>query len=75
MPPIVASISTKSYNKVPIRILPMLLAGRQTHKIKAFFMGLRVFYGFGLWEFKMLWVRIMGVTLVYRDFHRRPCYI
>jgi hypothetical protein len=27
-------------------------------------MGLRKFYGFGLWGVKMLWVPVMGVTLV-----------
>jgi hypothetical protein len=43
----------------------MLLAGRQTHKNKAFFLWVRGgFYGFGLWEVNMLWVWIMGVTLV-----------
>jgi hypothetical protein len=98
MPPIMASISRKSSNKVPITIFQMLLAGRRTHKNKAFFMGSRGFlwvwimgsqnvtglelwimgsqnvmgmdygkskcYGFGLWEVKMLWVWIMGVTLL-----------
>jgi hypothetical protein len=57
----------KSSNKVPITIFQMLLAGKQTHKNKAFFMGSTVlggFYGFVLWEVKMLWVWIMGVTLV-----------
>ncbi len=64
-PPVMASISRKASNKVPRTILQMLLAGRRTHKNEAFFMGLRGF----LWvriiaEVKMLWVRIMGVTLV-----------
>jgi hypothetical protein len=36
MPQIMASISRKSSNKVPITIFHMLLAGRQTHKKKAF---------------------------------------
>jgi hypothetical protein len=59
--PIMASISRKSSNKVPITIFQMLLAGRRTHKNKAFFYGFkRVFmgsdygkskcYGFRLWE-------------------------
>ncbi len=42
----------------------MLLAGRQTNKNRAFFWFRGGFYGFGLWEVKMLWVWIMGVTLV-----------
>jgi hypothetical protein len=62
MPPIMASISRKSSNKVPITIFHMLLAGtRQTHKHKALFYGFQgIFmgsdygkskcYGFGLWE-------------------------
>ncbi len=33
-------------------------------KIKLLFMGSRGFYGFGLYEVKILSVRIMGVTLV-----------
>ncbi len=48
-PQIMASISRKSSNKVPITSFQMLLAGRRTHK-KSFFMGSRGF----------LWVRIMG---------------
>jgi hypothetical protein len=51
MPPIMASISRKSSNKVPITIFQMLLAGRQTDKNKALFMDS---YGFRLWEVKML---------------------
>jgi hypothetical protein len=62
MPPIMASISRKPSNIVPITIFWMLLAGRQTHKNKAFFYGFEgVFmgsdyagkskcYGFRLWE-------------------------
>jgi hypothetical protein len=60
MPPIMASISGNLSNKAPIRIFQMLLAGRQTHNNRAFFMGPRKFYGFhygkskyygfGLWE-------------------------
>jgi hypothetical protein len=60
MSPIMASISGKLSNKVPIIISQMLLAGRRTHNNRAFFMGLRGFYGFdygksryngfGLWE-------------------------
>jgi hypothetical protein len=62
--PIMASISRKLSNKVPISIFQMLLAGRHTHENRAFFMGSRGLYGFGLWEVKMLWVRFMGVTVV-----------
>jgi hypothetical protein len=40
MPPIMASISKKSSNKVPIIIFQMLLAGRQTHN------NIELFYGF-----------------------------
>jgi hypothetical protein len=41
-----ASISRKSSNKVPITIIQMLLAGKQTHKNKAIFYGFeRVFMG------------------------------
>jgi hypothetical protein len=47
---IMASISRKSSNKVPITIVQMLLAGRQTHKNNTFFMGSRGF----------LWIWIMG---------------
>jgi hypothetical protein len=50
MPPIIASISRKSFNRVPITIFQMLLSGGQTHKNKAFFLGSRGF----------LWVWIMG---------------
>jgi hypothetical protein len=60
MPPIMASISRKSSNKVPITIFQMLLAGRRTHKNKAFLWVRRGFLGldhgkskcyeFGLWE-------------------------
>ncbi len=39
-PPIKASISRKSSNKVHMIIFQMLLAGRQTHNDRAFFMGL-----------------------------------
>ncbi len=64
MPPIMASISRKSSNKVPILIFQMLLAGWLTHDNRAFFMGLKGFLWVWLWEVKILWVRIMGVTLV-----------
>ncbi len=62
MSPIMASISGKLSNKVPIIIFQMLLAGRQTHNSRAFFytfgwvfMGLimgsqNIYYGFGLWQ-------------------------
>jgi hypothetical protein len=36
MPPIMASISRKSSNKVPITIFQMFLAGRQTYQNKPF---------------------------------------
>jgi hypothetical protein len=46
MPPILASISRKSSNKVPITIFQMVLAGRQTHKYKSFLYGFEeVFMG------------------------------
>jgi hypothetical protein len=45
----------------------MLLAGRRTHNNKAFFMGSRGLLWDRLWEVKILWVRIMGVTLVKGD--------
>jgi hypothetical protein len=64
MPLIMASISRKSSNKVPIIFFQMLLAGRQTHNNRAFFMGSRGFSWVWLWEVKILWVRIMGVILV-----------
>jgi hypothetical protein len=41
MPPIMASISRKSSNKVSVTIFPMLLAGRQTHENKASFYGFK----------------------------------
>jgi hypothetical protein len=62
--PIMASISGKSSNKVPIIIFNMLLAGRRTHNNTAFFMGLRGFLWVRLWEVKKSSIRIMGVTLV-----------
>jgi hypothetical protein len=40
MPPIMASISKKSSNKVPKIIFQMLLAGRPTHN------NIELFYGF-----------------------------
>ncbi len=64
MPQIKASISRKSSNKVPIMIFQMLLAGRRTHNNRAFFMGLRGLLWIQLWEVKILWVWIMGITLV-----------
>jgi hypothetical protein len=53
----------------------MLHYGRQTHNNRAVFLWVRggyygidygksKYYGFGLWEVKILWVRIMEVTLV-----------
>jgi hypothetical protein len=39
----------------------MFFAGKFPHKIlKLFFAGLEGFYGFGLWEVKMLWVWTSG---------------
>jgi hypothetical protein len=64
-PSIMASISRKSSDKFPILIFQMLLAERRTHNNRAFFMGSRVFLWVRLWEVKILWVWIMGVTLVY----------
>jgi hypothetical protein len=43
MPPIMASISKKASNKVPIKIFQMLLAGRRAHNNIELFMGLRGF--------------------------------
>jgi hypothetical protein len=58
----------KIIQQSPITILPMFLAGELPelpHKIEAVFGWVQWgFYGFGLWEVKMLWVRVMGVTLV-----------
>jgi hypothetical protein len=43
----------------------MFFAGEFYHKIEAVFCWVRGgFYGFGLWEVEMLWVWVMGVTLV-----------
>jgi hypothetical protein len=53
-----ASISRKSSKKVPITIFQMLLAGRRTHKNKAFFVGSRGF----------LWVWIMGSQIMGLDY-------
>jgi hypothetical protein len=57
----------KTIQQSPITILRMFFAGEFPHKIKAvfFLLGLRGFYGFRLWEVKMLSVRFMKVTLVY----------
>jgi hypothetical protein len=63
MPLTMASISRKSSNKVPIIIFQMLLAWRRTHNNRSFFMGSRGFLWVQLWEVKILWVWIMGVTL------------
>jgi hypothetical protein len=50
----------------PITILAMFPAGESSHKIDAVFCWFKEgFCGFGLWEIKMLWVQVMGVTLVY----------
>jgi hypothetical protein len=53
-----ASISRKLSNKVPITIFQMLLAGRHTHKNRAF-------YGFE----GVLWVWIMGSQNVMCSFY------
>jgi hypothetical protein len=46
MSPIMASISGKSSNKVPIIIFQILFAGRRTHNNRAFFNGFNeVFMG------------------------------
>jgi hypothetical protein len=67
---IMASISRKSSNKVPIILFRMLLAGRQTHNnIDHFFMGLRRFLWVRLWDVKILSIWIMGVTLVLLSAH------
>jgi hypothetical protein len=60
MSPIMASISGKLSNKVPIIIFQMLLAGRRTHNNRAFLWvqggfygfdyGKSKYYGFGSWE-------------------------
>ncbi len=43
----------------------MFFAGDFPHKIEAVFAGfLGGLDGFGLWEIKMIWVGVMGVTLV-----------
>jgi hypothetical protein len=42
----------------------MFLVGEFSYKIEAV-VGIWVQDGFGLWEVKMLWVWVMGVTLVY----------
>jgi hypothetical protein len=70
----------KIIQQSPITILPMFLVEEFLHKIEAVFAGfdspairLRIFfclirggfYGFGLWEVKMLWVQVMGEALVY----------
>ncbi len=48
-----------------ITILPMFFAGEFPHKIEAVLSWVwGGFYGFGLWEFEMLWVWVMEVTLV-----------
>ncbi len=54
-----ASISRKLSNKISTTIFQMWLAGRQTHKNRAFFMGSR---GFS-------WVRIMGSQNVMGSFY------
>ncbi len=44
----------------------MFLVGEFSHKIEAVFCWVRGgFYGFGLWEVKMLWFWVMRETLVY----------
>jgi hypothetical protein len=64
MPPIMASISRKSSYRVPIIIFRCYIMGDDPIIIEQFFMGSRGLLWVQLWEVKILWVRIMGVTLV-----------
>jgi hypothetical protein len=49
----------------PITILPMFLDREFSYEMEAVFCWVQGgFYGFGLWEVEMLWVWVMGVTLV-----------
>jgi hypothetical protein len=43
----------------------MFLAGESLIKMELFFARFEVFYGFVLWKASMLWVEVVGVTLVY----------
>jgi hypothetical protein len=45
----------------------MFLAGFDSPITLRLFLVRGGFYGFGLWEVKMLWVQIMGVTLVWSE--------
>ncbi len=65
MPPIMASISRKYSDKVPIIMFRCYLLGDEPIIIELhFFMGSRGLLWVRLLEVKILWVRIMGVTLV-----------
>jgi hypothetical protein len=64
MPPIMASISRKSSNKVPKKNFRCYLLGDEPIIKELFFMGSKGFLWVWLWEVKILWVQIMGVTLV-----------
>jgi hypothetical protein len=59
-------ILKKIIQESPITILSMFFAGELfPHKIEAVFCWVEGgFYGFGLWEVKMLWLWVKGVTLV-----------
>jgi hypothetical protein len=59
----------KTIQQSPITILPMFLAGESPIRLGLFSAGFEGFYGFGLWEVKMLWVQLMGVTLVQGPAH------
>ncbi len=60
-----ASISEKSSNKVPVIIFRCYIMGDEPIRIRpVFFMGSRGLLWVRLWEVKILWVRIMGLTLV-----------
>jgi hypothetical protein len=64
MPPIMASFSKKSSNKVPIIIFRCYIMGDEPIIIAVFHGFEGVIMGLIIWEVKILWVQIMGVTLV-----------
>ncbi len=57
-----ASILKNSSNKVSIIIFRCYIMGDEPIIIEQFFMGSRGLLGIRLWEVKILWVQIMGVT-------------
>jgi hypothetical protein len=59
-----ASISRTSSYKVPIIIFRCYIMGDEPIIIELFFMGSSGLLWVRLWEVKILWVQIMGVTLV-----------